>query len=362
MADITTKPSLVARRYESCDEVGVRSTLAATFGLNTPTTRPMHAALFWRWKHVDNPFGESYGTVAVDESQNVIAGVRMMMRWTFNLDADAVVAARAVDTATHPNYQRRGIFTLLTTNALADLANTGHGFIFNTPNANSLPGYVKMGWRVVTRLPLHVRIERPLSMLRSVTRMKHAQPGADAHQPVWSDGPVPDGWLSWNEFEAKFGKDIDATVRASEEGRDATRLRTPRSREYLSWRYGKHPYINYLVSPRFSNGRLSGFIVLRRNLRSNLREAVLVEAFAGNRSTSDLVGLMRCALPSVGADYVVAHFARGTLERRALHRARFIQVPRRGVTFTVRSLDDHHERRATSPTSWDLSLGDVEIF
>ena len=68
--------------------------------------------------------------------------------------------ARAVDTATDPDFQGRGIFTRLTLEALDALPAEGVELVFNTPNARSLPGYLKMGWQEVGRLPAAVRPTR----------------------------------------------------------------------------------------------------------------------------------------------------------------------------------------------------------
>ena len=50
--------------------------------------------------------------------------------------------------------------------ALKDLGEAGVNFIYNTPNQQSLPGYLKMGWHVVGRLPVSVRMRSPVSALR----------------------------------------------------------------------------------------------------------------------------------------------------------------------------------------------------
>ncbi len=62
----------------------------------------------WRWKHVENRFGRSPVLVATDGDQ--IVGLRAFMRWTWRAGDRDVPAVRAVDTATHPEYQGRGIF------------------------------------------------------------------------------------------------------------------------------------------------------------------------------------------------------------------------------------------------------------
>ena len=69
-------------------------------------------------------------------------------------------AVRAVDTATDPDYQGRGLFTRLTLQAIDELRAEGVDFVFNTPNDQSRPGYLKMGWQVVGTLPTHVRPTR----------------------------------------------------------------------------------------------------------------------------------------------------------------------------------------------------------
>ena len=60
-----------------------------------------------------------------------------------------VDGVRAVDTATAPDVQRLGIFSRLTTEALEVCRADAVALVFNTPNDKSLPGYVKMGWRLV---------------------------------------------------------------------------------------------------------------------------------------------------------------------------------------------------------------------
>src|SRR5690606_32464169 len=90
-----------------------------------------------------------------------------------------------------------------------------------------------------------------------------------------------------------------------------------------------------------------------------------------------LTGLAR----SADCDYLLASFAAGTLERGALQRAGFLPVPRRGQVWAVRPLagssddgsDPEHRRDPdhrrgpleldpTRASSWDLTLGDMEVF
>ena len=90
---------------------------------------------YWVWKHINNPFGESM--VLVSDNNGQLIGVRAMMRWCMQEGVDAQYCLRAVDTVTHPDYQGRGIFSILTQKIVARAHNEGIDFIFN--NALLIP-------------------------------------------------------------------------------------------------------------------------------------------------------------------------------------------------------------------------------
>lgn len=100
---------------------------------------------FFYWKHVLNPAGKSYGLLALDEEK--IIGLRMFMFWDFQHPEMGILKAiRPVDTVTDISYRGKGLFKKLTLEGLQRCENK-YQIIFNTPNENSLPGYLKMGWQ-----------------------------------------------------------------------------------------------------------------------------------------------------------------------------------------------------------------------
>ncbi|MEO6122773.1 MAG: GNAT family N-acetyltransferase, partial [Ilumatobacteraceae bacterium] len=105
---------------------------------------PRYPALF-AWKHDENRFGRSPMWVATDAGR--IVAFRTFMRWEFERGGEVVRAVRAVDTATDPEYQGRGLFRSLTLLGLEEMTAERVDFVFNTPNSQSRPGYLKMGWR-----------------------------------------------------------------------------------------------------------------------------------------------------------------------------------------------------------------------
>ena len=117
----------------------------------------------WQYKHIYNPFGKSIVLIAVENEK--IIGVRAFMRWEWQDESNKYMALRAVDTATHPQHQGKGIFKKLTLKAV-DLAKSNNdNFIFNTPNEQSRPGYLKMGWKQVGKI--YVGLKPSLSFLKN---------------------------------------------------------------------------------------------------------------------------------------------------------------------------------------------------
>jgi N-acetylglutamate synthase-like GNAT family acetyltransferase len=111
---------------------------------------------YWNWKHHQNSFGESKVLLAKENDQ--LIGVRAFMKWQWQNEMQTVSAVRAVDTATHPRHQGKGVFSKLTMAALEQCKSDGVQMVFNTPNKKSMPGYIKMGWMQAGKMKLMFRV------------------------------------------------------------------------------------------------------------------------------------------------------------------------------------------------------------
>jgi GNAT superfamily N-acetyltransferase len=131
------------------------------------------------WKHRQGPWGPSSGLVARDGRG--IAGVRVLLPWRFRGPAGTLDAYRAVEAATAPRAQGRGVFSLLNRHIMERATDAGPTMLFSTPNANSRGGYAKLGWSWLSPVPHVWRPVRPrrwrVSLLESEDAIARYQGG-----------------------------------------------------------------------------------------------------------------------------------------------------------------------------------------
>jgi GNAT superfamily N-acetyltransferase len=97
------------------------------------------AALGWRYR--DNPAGQVVGADAWDGER--LAAHYVTCPVEARIDGRVVRGLLSLNTATHPDYQGRGLFTRLAEAAYAAGAAAGYGFVIGVANANSTPGFLR---------------------------------------------------------------------------------------------------------------------------------------------------------------------------------------------------------------------------
>jgi GNAT superfamily N-acetyltransferase len=314
-------PEIGTRLAGSDDVDQILEVLKAALG-ETPLLRRTRAQ--WAWKHESNPFGPSIVLVAT--SGDRVVGVRALMRWRLITPVGAIIdSVRPVDTATHPEFERRGIFRRLTMEGLDLARDQGIHLVFNTPNARSGAGYLSMGWREVGTVGALVRprigstLPAPIDAAPSPTEVA---PGS-------------------SPFEAVAPMD-----------RPPLGLRTPRTGDYLAWRFGGHPTVRYSVlgsGPRVA--------VLRAGVRGARVELVLSDLLGGAGSAE-----VRRAARVNRARYMAGFFAKGSPERAAAVAGGMIPVPGvqalRLVALPLADVDID----VFDLGCWDIATSDLELL
>lgn len=318
---------LVVREAGPADERAVIALVARSLSWRDGDP---NEALF-RWKHQRSAFGPSFSWVAERDGQ--ILGFRAFMRWQF-LDGDQIVeAVRAVDTATAAEARGQGIFQTLTLQGLKEVEQVGVGLVFNTPNDQSRPGYLKMGWQPVGQLPVRVLPRGLPSLVRMGGARVPAELWSEATSvgepasSVFVDDRVVDGWLRHAP---------------------ATGFRTNRSAAYLRWRFSLEP-LHYRVLLVDDRDPARGGVVFRLRRRGQALEATVLEALVPDRRS--LARVLRRLLRASKADYAIALAADGVPGFG-------LPLPGQGPLLTARTVCQEPKPLP----AWRLTLGDVELF
>lgn len=314
---------MIIRKAEETDIPEVVEVLKASLG---ETDLPLSEEI-WRFKHVQNPFGESLVLLAVENEK--IIGVRALMRWRWQKKEQVYTAFRAVDTATHPEHQGKGIFKKLTLKAIEVAESEGDHFIFNTPNEKSRPGYLKMGWEAAGKLNV--------GLLPAYTSFwKHKNTAPYKVSKIVSKEEIQNLCSQWNlKLQSKSG------------------IFTQKSPEYLEWRYEKNPLQNYEVK-----ATRDFYLAVYVKKRKNIKELRLAECIIRNEASISAVKRTINELASRFGVQVISFSPNiSNLYSLAL-KGNYGPI----LTFRKLNVTPQEVTDFLNVNNWSYSLGDLELF
>jgi GNAT superfamily N-acetyltransferase len=307
------------------------------------STIPKSEAL-WDWKHEQNPFGASF--VLVAEENEKLIGLRAFMQWEWLWRGHTYKAIRAVDTATHPEHQGKGIFKKLTLYQIEICRQQGVSFVFNTPNHQSKPGYLKMGWVEQGRLPLKFKLLRPLSLAYSKILNEKKFPEDDLHaspKQVW-------------------GLDL-AAFKITPLNTD--QVCTHVSSNYISWRYENNPLFRYSYISDNVNFLLI-FRIKKHSFASELRivEFILLSPDPDSKKLNkQLSKLAREFCKANKIDFISISGLQYSIHKDCFNWMGIIPVRALGPSITLKDLNMKEKfSELLEIKNWNYSLGDLELF
>ena len=146
------------------------------------------------WLYLANPDGKAVGFDAWDGERLAAHYVCVPARaW---VEGREVPVLLSLNTATHPDYQGKGLFTKLAAMSFEAGMAAGYDGVYGVANANSTPGFVrKLGFQLVRPLEARVGLgalrhapkapARELSFERSWSEAALEWRCANPHNPVW---------------------------------------------------------------------------------------------------------------------------------------------------------------------------------
>jgi len=297
---------------------------------------------YWRWKHLENPFGPSPVLLCWEGSE--LIGVRAFMRWEWIQQGQVYRAVRAVDTATHPAHQGKGIFKKLTLALVDYCKQQGVHFVFNTPNQQSKPGYLKMGWEEAGKLPVYGSIQRPFSM------MKHFISKTDTQQYEAEN----------NAIKYYLQHDKLSTL-LTDHHHQTKQLTTNISAQYLTWRYVDVPVANYVAIGEEQGEEITGLIIGRIKKSRWGRELRITDCFMrGDSNGKELMKKFKERKKEWDVDYTTLTGTTDNHTQKIFGGLTFKTSI--GPTVTIRSLAMTDLNILKNFHHWSPALGDLELF
>jgi GNAT superfamily N-acetyltransferase len=284
---------------------------------------------FWRWKHLDNPFGSSPVLLAFDGDK--LIGLRAFMRWNWQKGSRIYRCLRAVDTATHPDYRGRGLFRTLTLQLIKAMKEEDYDFIFNTPNEKSRPGYLKMGWKEAGRIPILIH----LGNIKGIWGQQTLPPAPPADYQLHR--------VNWQKLQFLLD---------TSEALFPEKLQTPLSAQFWKWRYMDVPEIHYFGGLFEAKGWV--WMVGRIKTTMGKRELRLVELSGTDDALAE-----RC-LQNLVDHYQPAFISRSSLQSGVILNKFGIKFDF-GPKFVLRHINSLPEE-LLNLNHWSPSLGDFELF
>ncbi len=287
---------------------------------------------FFIWKHFQNPFGESVIWLAKEEGK--IIGIRAFMCWRWMNKDGYCNAVRAVDTATDPAFQGKGIFSKLTMKAIETSMENNIDFVFNSPNKISIKGYLKLGWYSNGKMPMMVK---PVFRWPVKNLDIQIQKGYDFFSVQKAIDLLGDGWELKNNTAFYC---------------------TPLSKSYLKWRYQNCPVADYgaIIEPNHFG------LVFRLKKRGQFIECRICEIWLEDPLAVDDIKIAMNKLIQLVKPLVLtcAPSLRGEYDK--LIKLGFWGPFNIGPEITLRTITNNNLNNFNQYFKWAPSLGALELF
>jgi GNAT superfamily N-acetyltransferase len=324
-----------ARPFRADDEPHVLGLLQAVFREWPREISGATPAEFFRWKHVDGPYGPS--SMVVAEADGRVVGFAAYMPWRFTTGGRVVNAVRGVDLVVHPAYRMRGVSLALRT---ATKFASDVGFSWSNPNVDSRPGGRKVGRRPVRIVTQFIQPRGPGRAL-----LRACAGGARTPRRISIDAPPAAGVIG----EAPLTSLLDHSAPAHH------RLATLRTVDYLRWRYGRHADYRAIRVER--DGAGAGVVIFRCRRHGSLWASHICELLVDRGDRVLVRSLLQQVREAAPVDFIRCSFA--SRSEAAAHG--FVHY-RRGLLLTISPLQRGLAPDPTRPDSWALSIGDLELL
>ena len=316
---------------------------------------------FWRWEFMEGPGGKAL--IYVVEEENKIVGHFSDLPRQFSLHGKVVCGTLSVDLMVHSDYRRKGIFQAMGKYAIQRVKSESGLFMMSYPiRQETIQGFKKIGWEEVVELPVLVY---PIRFSGIVNRYLHFPPlslfaggvarffylllyGIKKRKRIGAV-EIEETDLLDDQFDGFWQKALSLYP-----------MMGIRNRNYLTWRYLRHPTRNYTIFRAKKSGEMQGYIVLRKAELLNFNSAVIVDLLALDEVT--LTALVEKGIKhsrQEGADLLGFMVPKMHLYYNILRGMGFLHSFK---TFLLMIYSHEKEMGLFDPKAWYVNWGDTDVI
>ncbi len=206
---------------------------------------------YFEWKYKNNPSGSVIAFEAVHN--NIIAGFYGVIPEVYIVGGKEVLVYQSMDTMTHPDFQKKGLFTTLarkTYNYLQEI--NEQVYITGIPGSNSFHGFVnKLNWKNTHNFK-YIFIHKLLSKASTL-------------------------FCTYSDWNFSYTKEIDLEL----EQLLAYFLTTDRGilqkidKQVLEWKVLHHPFKEFKIVKIYNRKLLAGYCVLSIDEKNDIKIEIL---------------------------------------------------------------------------------------
>ena len=195
----------------------------------------------WRWKYTENPLASEDPDIIVAACDGKIVGARPFVVLEFWIKSEKAKAALFSDTMVHPDYQGKGIFSLMNKFAFDRLRQDGCALFFNYPNKNSLGGYLRQGSKIVSYIEHYFIPVNPQKLISNKLNNRALGLSLGFLYGVLAHTPVKNPVQQSNSLKVDILDQFNPQLNSLDALRDRAAISPVRSQSYLAWRFDKNP-------------------------------------------------------------------------------------------------------------------------
>jgi GNAT superfamily N-acetyltransferase len=326
------------RQFQARDEPEVLALLQTAFGGWPHDVQSLTPDEFFRWKHMDCPFGRSILVVA--ETDGAVVGFEGHLPWRLQAGEKVLQASRGTDLSVHPSYRRRGVSVAIRGAAAVRLSSEV-ALTWSNPNKQSRPGSLRFGRSEVGRVARFVQARGAIA--QTLGRARHR--GANTPDTLEIEAPAAGEVLSDDEYVSSL---------LSQTSTPEDRLATVKDLDYLRWRYGQLEEYRAIALEQTEGG---GIVIFRVRRHGSFWGSHVCELFVERNDRRLARRLLRQVRHAASTDFILCAFS----SRLYASMCGFVQFPGGRVLVTL-PLRDGLVPDPVRPESWALSIGDLELI